>query len=790
MYFKLAIRNLKKNSLFTTVNIIGLSVGIASVMALSFSVYQYITTDSIFNDKQNMYYLKTITPDGNEEMQTTYPLLGEVIKSCPEIEAATHAQGYNRPWLKYGEKEVQENTMYVDSGFFKVFSFPFKYGDVGNSFNNKYAVVISEKVANQLFGKEDPTGKIITADDSVKLTVAGVLKPFPINITVQADVILTTALLMKDNNFIHQADWYNEFAENFIRLKSISNTNLLESKINKIIAANYVEEGKKNRIKVVPFLHMKEEAGPIVSVIIKGSVGAALFILLIIVFNLINLNAATMFSRAREVGVRQMMGSGRRGIMFQFCIENGLMVFISLITGALLFNYVLLPHMNKFTSERYGESIVNIKNDYPFLLSFILIGIIITIVVGSLPAWRLSLLKITDTVKGRLSNGGETHRLRNIFITIQFSIAIIFIGIAVIFNRQLNYMKNVSVGFNKENVIIVNTDLSFKDPVAATAHFESILNQLKANPYVKSVATSPVIPTKYWNDFDTYLDPASNKEVNFRQETAGADYLKTFEIPLAAGRDFDDNIAATEKLSVIINRTAMKALGWTDITGKTLRPKNETRVYDVIGVMEDFNYQNTQRSIEPLVHRYAGKKSLKNNNYLSLNIIAGHQKEVLEQLEQDFKTMPSRRQFKYQYMADLVHKQYTLLNGILSTTNFIAFLTILVASMGMFGLISLIAKQKVKEIGVRKVLGASVANIVTMLSKDFLKLVAIASIIALPVSWYTMKNWLNDFAYRIQIQWWMLLLTAVIALLIALITVGFQSIKAALLNPVKSLKSE
>jgi putative ABC transport system permease protein len=790
MYFKLAIRNLKKNSLFTTVNIIGLSVGIASVMALSFSVYQYITTDSIFNDKKNMYYLKTVVPDGNEEMQTTYPLLGEVLKSCPEIEAATHAQGYNNPWLKYGEKEVQENTMYVDSGFFKVFTFPFKYGNAGNSFNNKYAVVISEKVSNQLFGKENPVGKIISADDSVKLTVAGVLQPVPINATVRADVILTTALLMNDNHFIQQADWYNEFAENFIRLKSGGNTNILESKINKIVAANYAEESKKTRIKVVSFLHMKEEAGPIVSVIIKGSAGAALFILLIIVFNLINLNAATMFCRAKEVGVRQMMGSGRKNIIFQFCVENGLIVFFSIITGSLLFNYVLLPHMNKFTGERYGESIVNIKNDYPFLLSFILIGVIVTIVAGSLPAWRLSLLKITDTVKGRLHSGGETFRLRNIFITLQFSIAIIFIGITLIFNRQLSYMKNVSVGFNKENVVVVNTDLSFKEPAAASARFESILNQLKANPYIKSVSTSPVIPTRYWNDFDDYIDPATNKEVNFRQENADAGYLKTFEIPLAQGRDFNDDIATTEKLSVIINRSGMKALGWTSITGKNLRPKNETRIYEVVGVMEDFNYQNTQRSIEPLIHRYNGKQSLKNNNYLSLNITSGHQKEVLQKLEEDFKTMPGRRQFKYQYMADLVNKQYTLLNGILSTTNFIAFLTILVAAMGMFGLISLVAKQKVKEIGVRKVLGASVPNIVAMLSKDFLKLVAIASIIALPLSWYTMKNWLNDFAYRIQIQWWMLLLTAVIALLIALVTVGFQSIKAALLNPVKSLKSE
>jgi putative ABC transport system permease protein len=339
-------------------------------------------------------------------------------------------------------------------------------------------------------------------------------------------------------------------------------------------------------------------------------------------------------------------------------------------------------------------------------------------------------------------------------------------------------------------VVLVNTDLTFKDTAAANAHFESVLTQLKSNPYIKSISTSSVIPTGYWNNFNEYIDPSNNKEVNFRHAGVDAGYLKTFEIPLIEGRDFDDKISATESRSVIINRTAMKALGWTTITGKTLRAKSDTGFYTVVGVMEDFNYQNTQNKIEPLMHWYNGRQALNDNIYLSLNVIAGRQKEVLKNLEKEFKIMPSRRPFKFQYMMDLVNKQYTLLNGILSTTNFIAFLTILVASMGMFGLISLLAKQKVKEIGVRKVLGASIQNIVTLLSKDFLKLVIIASIIALPIAWYAMSRWLNDFAYRIEIQWWMLLMTSVIAIIIVVFTVGFQSVKAALMNPVKSLKSE
>ncbi|MDN3655945.1 ABC transporter permease [Ferruginibacter paludis] len=790
MYFKLAIRNLKKNKLFTAVNIIGLSVGIASVMALSFSVYQYITTDRVFKGKADLYYLKTSLPSGDNYMQTTFPLLDEVVRTCPEVEAATHTQTWNTPWLKYGEKEAQERTMYVEKDFFKVFTFPLTAGNAANALGDKFSAVISDKIARQLFGTENPMGKTITADDSLQLTVTGVLAPQANNNTVKADVLLSIALLKDNKDFIGGANWYNTFASNFLRLKKGTSIPAFEAKLAKIVAANYAPENKQSIIKAVSYSNIKEESGPLIGIIIKGSVGAAIFILLIIVVNLVNLNAATMYTRSKEVGVRQMMGGGKKNIILQFCVENGLLVLFSLICGGLLFIYLLLPQMNKFTGDNLAESVLNIKQDYPFLLLFILVGAVITLVAGSLPASRLTAFKIIDVVKGKLGNINSGHGTRNVFITVQFTLAIVFIGITVILNRQINYMRSVSIGFNRENVVVVKTDLAFKNPAAAGVHFESLLNQLKADANVKSFSTTSTIPTAYWDNYNTYIETASGKEVKLKHAGTDAGYLKTFEIPLVEGRDFDDALAATEGSSIIINKTAMKAFGWTSAIGKKLTSKGGDETATVVGVMDDFNYQNTQGPIEPLLHWYTGKQKLAGNNYLSINATSAYQQQLLQRLQKDFAAMPSRRPFKYDYMSDLVNQQYILLNGILSTTNFIAFLTILVASMGMFGLIALLAKQKIKEIGVRKVLGASIQNIVAMLSKDFLKLVLVASIIALPVAWYAMHNWLNDFAYRIEIKWWMLVLTSVIAILIVLFTVGFQSVKAALMNPVKSLRSE
>jgi len=787
---KAAFRQLWKNKLFSLVNIIGLSVGLASVMALLIGVYMYTTTDSMHADKDRMFYLRTTNAEGKQYLQTTYPLLDEILKSCPEVEGATHAQSWSNPWLKYGEKEAQESTAYVDTGFFKVFTFPLKYGNAATALKDKFSAVISEKVALQLFGKENPVGKIIAADDSVQLTVTGVLETIPTNSSVRSDVFLTTALLYDNPGFKSNANWYNGFALNFLKFRPGSNIAAFDLKVAKLVALNYVPERNSDKVNAVQFSNMRNEAGPIINIIIKGSIGTAVFILLIILVNLLNLNTASMYNRSREVAVRRIIGSGKAKIIGQFCLENALIVFSSIVLAGLLFSYLLLPQLNTMYGSRFGDLSLSLRKDYLFVLLFILIGIIITIAAGTLPAMKLVQLRVSDAVKGRISHAGNNQRMRNVFIAFQFTLAIVFICITVILNRQIDYMKHASIGFNKDQVTVVSLDLAFKNPEAASAHFETILNNLKSNPAVKSVSTNGVIPTAYWQNFNTYYDPATNKEINMRHTGSDAGYLTTFDIPVIDGRNFNDALAASEGKSVMINRTAMNALGWKNAAGKQLKAKGNNDVFTVIGVMEDFHYQDMQNGMEPLLHWYGGKQGLTDNNYLSIRIDDNRTKEVLQQLEADFKSMPSRRPFKQDHMSDLVSKQYALIDGILTTTNFVAILTIIISCMGMFGLISLFAKQRVKEIGVRKVLGAKVSQIVILLSKDFAKLIIIACIIAFPIALYTMHSWLRSFAYRIDIEWWMFAIAAAFALLIAMFTVGFQAIKAAIANPVESLRTE
>lgn len=790
-HIKTAIRNLWKHKTFTAINLLGLVLGLSSVMVLSVMVYQFLTFDNTQADKSSMAYLKTKTKSGDEYTQTTYPLLYEALKTCPEIAAGTHLQTWYNPWLKYNEKEIQEDRcFFVDSGFFKVFTFPLKYGNTDYALNDKFSVVLSEEAAEKLFGKADPVGKTIAADDSIQLTVRAVLKHIGSNNSIRPDVLLTTALLNDAPGFKDNANWYNGFAENYLKLKQGADVKKLESQLDQLVKLNYHPERKGDKIIVAPFQQLPAESmGSIGKAIISGAIGTAVFILLIIIVNLVNLNAGTMFTRAKEVAVKQMMGSGKRNIIVQFCIENSLVVIISLLLAFVFFYYLLIPQMNQMFGSQFGEMELNIAKDYPLLLLFLFIAFFIVIVAASYPAWHLTSLKVTDTVKGKLSNGSRKSITRNAFITLQFVLSILLIYTTVILHSQMTHMKAASLGFNKDDVAVVNLDIAFKDPKTAATSFDALLNELRNDTRVKSVSTNAVIPTAYWNNFNTYYDVATNKEINLRHVAADAGYFSTFEIPIADGRGFNNVPDSNERGNVIINKAAMKAFGWTTAVGKQLKQKSNDQVYTVVGVTEDFNYRSLDGSIEPLLHWYGGKQNV-DNNYLSLLIKKGYTKAVVAKIESALKQIPARRPFSYELMSNKVDKQYVMMDNILAITKYVAFLTIFIACMGMLGLITLFSKQRIKEIGVRKVLGADTMSIVLLLSRNFLLLVTIASAIAAPLAFSLMNGWLQNFAYRTTIHWWMFVMGALAAVVIVCLTVSFQSIKAALANPVKSLRTE
>ncbi|CAM4281039.1 ABC transporter permease [Gillisia limnaea] len=790
-HFKISLRNLWKNKLLTTLNLLGLSIGIGSVLTLIFSVYAYYNADSNVEDQENIYYLKTTNTGGDTYFETPYPLLQEIVKSSPEVIAATHMQGWSQPWLEYGELEFQEPTNYVEPEFFKVFTLPLKYGDPETALKKKNSIVLTHKVSQKIFGEKNPMGETLKANDTLNLTVTGVLEPISPYSAFRVGVLMSTRLLEDTPGFIARNNWSDSFTFNYLRLRPNTDIAQFESRVEELVKKNYADPSLVAAIKLMPFAGIRSDSIPVVDTIINGSIAASVFVLLIVLINLLNLNSSTMYRRTKDIAVRKILGGNKKNIIIQFCIENGILVFASISISALLFLGFLLPTLNNIYGADFGEISFTVANDYPVILYAIALGLLVTLVVGIIPTLRFISVPISIGIKGKIDAIKRNFFVRNSFIALQFTIAILFICVAIILNSQIGFMKNAPLGFNKDNVIVGNINLEYKNEETASSKFNTLLDKLSTNPYVKDVTVSDGVPSDYNLNYSTYYDPETEREVRTRYAHTDDGYLKTLEIPLVSGRDFDKNLDQADDNVVIINRTAMKAFGWNSIEGKRLKGKGSTTSgYSVVGVMEDFHYQDMQNAVEPLVHFYRERNALANSRFLSVRVAEDHEKSVQELIASRFGTIASRRDYGQKYLTEKVSAQYRLIEGMLKTVNVVALLTIFISCLGMFGLISFMAKRRVKEIGIRKVLGAGVLKIIVLLSKDYILLVGIAAIIAFPIAWYVMNAWLMDFAYSISLQWWMFALSGLIALLITSFTVGIQAVKSAMANPTKSLKTE
>jgi putative ABC transport system permease protein len=595
--------------------------------------------------------------------------------------------------------------------------------------------------------------------------------------------------LKSKEGFSSMYNWYNVLAESYLLLKKDARVENLNRKIARIVKEFYAPEHRNTEVRATAFSNIQKEGNTNVKAIITGAIAASVFILLIITFNLLNLNAASMVSRTKEVAVRQIIGSGKKAIILQFCIENGIIIFTSLFAAFLLFQYFLLPQVNLLMGDHLGKLLFDWKTDYLVIAVFIVIALSI-IIIGTYPALHLTATKTTDAIKGSIGKAGDRGSVRKLLLTSQFTLAIILICAAIILNKQLGYMKMAPLGFEKDNIVIADLDLAYKDADKAKAQFGSVLNSLQNNPYVEAFSGEHAIPTHYDQNYNEFVDVASGKKIGLRQTGAGKGFIETFKIPLLEGRNFKDEFGKAEENSVMLNETAVKAFGWKNPVGKQIRSNGGNQLYTVVGVMKDFHYENLQNGIGPLLHFYNKNDNLESFNFLAIRINKKHMGEVLSKLKNEFKNISTRREFTYRFMDEMIDEQYTFISGILKITNYVALLTIAIACMGMLGLITLSAKQRVKEIGVRKVLGASAVHITALISKDFIKIILAAIMIASPIAWYIMNKWLQDFAYRIEIKWWMFALAGILAVFIVLLTVSFQAIKAAIANPVKSLRTE
>ncbi|MGB4843744.1 MAG: ABC transporter permease [Ferruginibacter sp.] len=800
-YLKTAWRNLIKNKAFSFINIFGLSIGMSVCFIIMLFVQDELSYDK-FNEKADrivrVQFKANINGGAINESNVMPPTAQTIKKDYPEVEDATRIRTYGFPKIIINDKKFNEGKFaYVDANFFSVFTLPIIKGDAATALLEPNSVVITKSLAKKYFGDEDALGKTIRFEgyDNPLYKVTAVMENMPGNAHFHFDMLGSMESLPEAKS----ATWLESNFYTYLVLQKGYDYKKLEAKLPGMVEkymgpqilqsmgmslAQFRTKGNELGFVLQPLtdIHLHsgnsdelEQGSDIKYVYIFGAI--ALFMLLIACINFINLSTAGASKRAKEVGIRKVLGSGKFALVKQFLAESVLITFIAVLISIVLIR-LAIPVFNNLSGKNLHPGF-SIKP----IITLITIGISTGIVAGIYPAFFLSSFKPIAVLKGRFSTGTRSLGLRRGLVVFQFFISVCLIVGTIVVYQQMNFIRNKKLGYDKEQLLVL------PDSYLLGRQEKTFRDELLKDSRVVNVTMSgyrPAGPT-FSNNSLIYPDGKESEIKKVLRYDVDERYIPTLGMQMAAGRNFSGE-QATDSSAVIINEAAARAFGWidnpTDHAVTKLGNNNDKTNYHVIGVVKDFHFKTLHEAITPLI------MVMQPTSGLTVKVKQGSTAGLLSTMKQRWAAYNAEEPFTYAFMDELYNKSYATEQKSGLILNIFALLTILVACLGLFGLVTYTAGQRTKEIGVRKVLGASVTQVTQMLSKEFLKLVLIACIIAFPLAWWVMNSWLQGFAYRVNISGWVFLIAAASALIIALLTVSFQAIKAALANPVKSLRTE
>lgn len=793
-YFKTAIRNLMRKKGFSLLNIFGLAIGIACAALIFLWVEDEMTYNHYFKKKDQLYYvMENQTYDGKTfTFGATPGLLGPALKAeVPGIKNTVRMNWGTRAVFNKEDRSLYADGANVDPEFFDMFSVEFIHGTPTTAFKELYSMVINERLALKLFNSLDVVGKTVKVDNRQEYVVAGVYKTFPLNAKFQnLDWFAPFEIYLKNNNWLQF--WGNNGIQTYVELHPEANVaqvnaklkNFIKNKAKEAIAEPLLLSANDWRLRS-SFEEGKQSGGRIKYV--KWFSLIAWIIIILACINFMNLATARSEQRAREVGVRKVMGSGKGMLISQFLTEAIIMSFASVLLACLI-TWVALPGFNSIADKHLTLSILK-----PAHLAFILVmGFTCGLVAGSYPSFYLSSFNPITVLKGlKLPSSGSVAFIRKGLVVTQFIISITLIICTLIIYRQIVHAQNRELGMDKNNLIYMDQQLiNVQQNGNLGLHFNAIRNELLSTGLVENATLSNSSAFEVGSNSADFKWPGKdpNKQILIGMNWVTPGYIKTMGMKLAAGRDFypdgmadSSNVIINEAFAKIISNSSEKAIG-------QLIDRDNQKL-QVVGVIRDYVYNNMYGKSDPLIIFYDPKAESTSNLTIRFRQGADY-KTALARVEAIIKTNNPAFPFEYKFVDDDFAKLFQTENLIGTLAALFAGLAILISCLGLFGLAAYTAEKRTREIGVRKVLGASVASLTALLSRDFLLLVAISCLCAFPLAWWFMNSWLQQFEYRIKIEWWMFAVPGVLALAIALITVSFQAIKAALMNPIRSLRSE
>lgn len=781
-YLKVALRNLLKRKGNTIINISGLALGIATTIVIVLFARNELTYDQYHQHSENTYmvYKERITPNGVQPTYDTWmPLLGRLKSEFPEVAMGTHLFETGIT-LEVNNQRFEEEAYYVDASYFEVFDFPLERGNNAQPFTEKNSIVISREVATKLFGEADPIGQEIRVNFQQLYTVSGVLQDYPANSSIGQGILIP---IESDPDYAEvQNNWGGSFLFTFITLRPNVDPSTLTNKFPELISNIWdAEVASRTNFKLLP-LHENYDT-------FVGDSGdsymllyIALGIILIAATNFMNLSTARSLERAREIGMRKVLGAAKRQVVIQFFCEALLITFAALLLGLLLAGAVL-PFINSLFDMELAIPYLSEPLVIPLLLTF---GLLLGFLSGSYPAFFLANFKILTTLRSEPGNKRSGVGIRNVLVVLQFTISTLLIVGTLTIARQLNFMNNADLAFNKDNLVVIPvSEGDFENRDEARLKLATFRDELARHPSIHAVTASRHVPGR-WSGSNLFVVPEgwNGDPMRMRYTFMDADFFDSYEVNLLAGPGFLPDTEGDQQESVIVNEAAMQAFGWDDIENKNVVIRSQK--IKVVGLIRDFNYETLRSEIDPILHfhRAAGNAI---HRYLTLRIDEVNFSETLAFLNEKWDILDPSRPFQHFQVEQDLRALYENEDRLLTMVKAFAFLSIFISCLGLFGLLSYHLDKRRKEIGIRKILGASTAGLTMLITNEFTRLIIVSFVIACPVGYYFMHNWLHDFAYHIGIGWQVFALALLLTTGLALLTISVKTVKAANGNPVDAI---
>ena len=788
-FFKVAYRNLLRNKGFSAINITGLAVGMAAAILIFMWIYDEQSYDGFHKNKDRIYEVWNRVPmEGKVASWNTVSALTAraLEKDLPEIERAVRADSYGNLLFSVGEKKILKSGMVVDTGFLQVFSFPMLKGNPFTSLNDVHSVVLTESTAKSLFGNDDAIGKIIRIENKDNYTVTGVVKDPPTNTRFQFDFLLPWSYVKYEDG--QDFGWNDNSTPTYVLLKPNVNHAAIDRKV-KDLKQHYNDEAKtmKWELFIYPLERwrlyssftngVEDNGGRSTFIKIFGIIAG--LILLIACINFMNLSTARSEKRAKEVGIRKVVGAQKSTLIGQFIGES---VFIAFLAGmvAIIIVLVSLPAYNQLTDKKLSLNYGNIYAWLAFTGFILFTGLL----AGSFPAFFLSSFQPVKVLKGTFKKANAMVTPRKVLVVLQFTSAIVLIICTIIVKQQIDYARDRETGYNKDNLVY-----TFMTGTTAK-NYTLIKNELLESGVARSVTRTNSPLTERWSNGwgQDWEGKDPNDKTSFDRYLSDEGLGVTAGLQFIQGRDFDLKQYPTDSTGLIINESALKVMKFKDPIGKVVGDLGIN--WHIVGVIKDFILTSPYEPTRPILICGA-KSSFMTFRVIQIKLNGDHATaKNLATAETIFRKYNPEYPFEYKFVDESYAQKFENEQRQGTLAALFAGLTIFISCLGLFGLAAYMAENRIREIGVRKVLGASITGITTLLSKDFVKLVIISFIIAAPLSYWCMNKWLQSYEYRVSIQWWVFALACCLSIAIAILTVSYQAIRAAMANPVESLRKE